>query len=760
MSDSSKPPITLPREQQAIRGKCFHPSGTFVEFPKEEIEQSIPARFEKIVRMYPDRLAVKMGDRALTYDQLNQAANRIAHAILKRLGLGSEPIVLLFEQGIDVIAAVLGVLKTGKFYVALDVSSPEERNASIVSDTGATLILTSSRNRDSAHKLAGTRGCVLYCDQIGAATSSENLAIAISQDGKTTISYTSGSTGAPKGVIETHRFRPHDALIYTHAIRISPDDRLSLLHSVSFGTAATNLYQSLLNGASLFPFDLKSEGINRLADWLKEEQITILHSPVASFREFALALSASDKFPRLRAIHLSGSSITQLDVNLYKSKLTERTSLVFHFGATEAGAIAMAVVDPTFSYPSSGTPAGYPLPGKQLMLLNEHNQEVGFGEIGEIAVKSPYLARGYWKNPQLTGAKFLLNPDGGVERTYLTGDLGRLRPDGFLIHLGRKDLMVKIRGYRVEIGEIERTLLSHPLIKDVGVVAWDREPEEKYLVGYVVARYPSAVTVSDLRNFLRNQLPDYMIPRIFVFLDSLPLTNGKLDRGALPKPEGQRPELGQAYGAPQSEIERTIASIWEEVLNIRPIGIHDNLFDLGGHSLSASQIVSRVIETFRLEVPLQKLFESPTVAQMAGWITEHPERMRREEDGVPVGTGALSLRPVPRDKELPLSFAQHRLWLLNQLEPDSPVYNEPKTVRFRGVLDVESLQKTLDTIMERHEVLRTTFSSVDGKPKQVIHTGARLDPRFDRSDKAYKGAAGGGLKADPQRVYLSSILHG
>ena len=632
MSDLSKSRAKLPPEQETIRAKCFHPTGTFIEFKKEEIEQSIPERFEKIVRMYPNRLAVKHGDRSLTYTQLNQAANGIARAILAKRGGGSEPIALLFEHGIDLITGIFGVIKSRKFYVALDPSSPPERLNYILEDCDAQLILTNSHNLGFARALSNNFRATLNVDESDDSFSFNNLGLSISPDDLAAIVYTSGSTGEPKGVVHTHRSSLHKLVDYVDDTGISADDGLTLIHSVSFGAAQTDILLSLLNGASLFPFDIKTEGIHILAESLKDEKITICHLPPTVFRQLAELLSNQGKPAKLRLIFLSGAPITQQDFDLYKKNLASETLLQIGMGSTETGGICCAFVDQTFSFPEEGAPVGYPCPGKKILLFDENGHEVGLGKMGVIAVKSRYLTTGYWNRPELTKATFLPDPNGANERIYLTADLGRLLPDGFLIHLGRKDMMVKIRGYRVELGEIERALLSHPDVKDAGVVAWDREPGEKYLVAYVVPGQDGNPTISDLREVLRRKLPDYMVPSAFMFLESLPLTNGKLDRTALPQPDRERPELVQPFVAPRHEIEHTLVDIWTEVLGLDQVGVHDNFFDLGGHSLAATRVVSQIIKQFQIEVALQSLFQSPTVSEMAVVITDHQAKALGEKD--------------------------------------------------------------------------------------------------------------------------------
>jgi len=311
---------------------------------------------------------------------------------------------------------------------------------------------------------------------------------------------------------------------------------------------------------------------------------------------------------------------------MYKSHFLSTTLFEIGLAMTEAGRICAATLDQTFLFPPEGSPVGYPVDGAEILFLNDAGCEVSAGEVGEIAVKGSCLALGYWKRPDLTRSSFRADGQGAAEHIYLTGDLGRMLPDGFVVHLGRKDLMVKIRGYRVDFSEAERALLEHPSIKDAGVRAWDREDGEKYLAAYVVALPGSQLNVSAIRKFLANRLPSYMMPSVFMFLESLPMTNRKLDRTGLPRPDRGRPNLDQPYIASSNEIETKLSLIWEALLDIRPVGIQDNFFDLGGHSLIAARVVSRVIESFQLELPVQTLFECPTIAAMALIIAQHKAR--------------------------------------------------------------------------------------------------------------------------------------
>ena len=592
-------------------------------FGVERMARSIPERFEDIVRRYPERLAVKMAGQELTYAQLNQAANRIAWAICERRGEAKESVALLFDHGIEVIAALLGALKAGKFYVVLEHSNPLQRLGHILEESESALLLTSEQHLALARGLKADDSRLLDIGDLAGSRRLENLNLAIAPRDFANIIYTSGSTGEPKGVIATHLNILDSHMVNPDAITILLDDRLSLLHSLSFHAAHGHLFQSLLNGAALFPFEVKSVGAHRLAEWLRVEQITMCHLPNSVFRQLAATLSGQTSLPSLRLIHLSGAPMTALDFHLYKEKFPCETQFEVSMGSTETTGICSAVIDRNFSFPLEGSPVGYPRRNKKVLLLDENGHEVLPGEIGEIAVKTRNMKPGYWRRPDLTKAKFRYGSPGDDEGIYLTGDLGKMLPDGFLIHLGRKDSLVKIRGNRIDIGEIEKPLLAHAQLEDAGIVPWDREDGETCLAAYVVARSEPGPTVDELRSYLGEKVPDYMIPSSFMFMKSLPSVSGKLDRKELPKPDGKRPALKQPYVEPMTDVERQLAQIWEEVLGVRPIGIHDNFFDLGGHSLAATRVVTRVLKKFQADLPVKTLFDSPAIAEMALVVAAH-----------------------------------------------------------------------------------------------------------------------------------------
>jgi amino acid adenylation domain-containing protein len=723
MNDLAKQGFKLSK-QQAIRDKCFHPSGRFIEYPKEDVETSITERFEKIVGQFPGRLAVKIRNRTLTYQELNQAANRLAHAILAQRGEAQEPIALLMEHDSPLIVAIVAVLKADKICVILDPSFPKARSAFLLKDSQAGLLITDSKNLSLAIEYAQDRCRFLNIDKLDSGHSIDNPGLSIAPDHFAFLVYTSGSTGQPKGVIQNHRNLLHDSRLYCNGLHICTDDRVALLYSCSASQGLKITFATLLNGAVLYPFDVRREGVADLSLWLNQEEITIYFSIPMIFRQFVGTLAEQETFPRLRIIQLGSDLVTLKELEEYQKHFSADTILIIRFGTTETGTLRRMFFNVETPLGEATVPVGYASEDTDIVLLDDEGKEVKFDAVGEIVVKSRYVSPGYWRRPDLTREKFFSDPNDADKRIYHTGDLGRLRSDGLLYHLGRKDFQLKIRGYRVEAGEIEAVLLAQDNVKEAIVATGKASTgaDSDRLIAYIVPFEKPLPSIPVLRRAAGMKLPAYMVPLDFVFLESLPLTpSGKVDRRSLPAPGNARPDLDVTYVVPQSDIEKQLAQIWEEMLDVHPIGIHDNFFDLGGHSLSATRLVSQVVKHFQLEIPLQSLFQSPTVSEMTTVITEHQERKLTKEHGGITGTTVCSLRPIPRDRESPFSFAQQRLWFLHQLEPDSPVYNQFKVLRLRGRLNREALQKALDTIVERHEVLRTTFSSVDDQLTHVIH---------------------------------------
>ena len=598
----------------------MRPTNPFVEFRKEDIEQSIANRFEQQARRYPQRLAVITKGQRLTYDELNGIANNVAHAVLARCDKGHEPVALLFKQGATLITALLGVLKAGKPFASVDLSLPNTRAMQILDALQSRLILTDGEHVDLAGKLAGDRSQILNLDELGGILSKENPGLSVSPNDIAYIHYTSGSTAAPKGVVWNQRNELFGIRVKTNELHVSAEDRVSLVRSNNVG-ATRDMFLALLNGAALLPFDLQEEGLAHLGDWLLEEDITIFTCVATIFRHAVQNAKRKENFPKIRLIHIGGEPLFRSDVELYRKHFSDQCIFVSRFSISETQAVSYYFVDKQTEITGERVPAGYALEGNEILLLDDDGKDIGVNKIGEIAVKSPYLAIGYWRQPELTRKKFLPDPKGGAARIYLTGDVGYMLPDGCLVHTGRKDFQRKFRGHRIEVSEIEMALHDIPDIAQAAVVHSDDARNGERLVAYVVPQPSKTLKVDQLRAALRETLPRHMLPSDFVVLDSVPLTaSGKIDRRALPPATKLRHTISGAFTAATTALEKVLANLWSEIIGIDEVGIHDDFFELGGDSIAAAQIVSEVNHIFPLKQPLKILFLTPTVAQLVGFV--------------------------------------------------------------------------------------------------------------------------------------------
>jgi amino acid adenylation domain-containing protein len=612
----AKMSLALPPKQQAIRDKCFHPSGTFIEFLQDEVEQSIPQRFETIVGRYPDRLAVKDQILSWTYNDLNRFANRVARLVLDRCGDETAPIALVADNDCRTIGAYLGLLKAGKIAVVIDPSDPRERAAHFLANSQARFLVSTTEHLEHARSFTERDEHVLCLAAMEGVLGESNVKLKLAPDATVQIIYTSGSTGQPKGVFLNHRRILYDVMEDINAAHTCPDDRMAQFRKLTFSWGIKDLFRGLLSGAAVLLYDLQRNGVTTLPAFLVDQGITIFRPSVSMYRQLVHELSNVRNLSPVRLLTLTDGAITAADVDAYKRLFPEECLLLHQYSCSEAGLLCFNFIDKKTEIATNIVPVGYPVPGKDIFLVDEQGAKITCDGIGEIVVRSRYVSSGYWSDKELSDAKFQTDPlsDG---RICLTGDLGRILSDGCLVHLGRKDLIHKIRGYRVELGEVERGLLSHPEVKEAAAAAWERGNGEKYFVGYLVTRSGANLKVGGITKFLRQKFPDYMIPSVFVFLDSLPLTNGKLDRSALPRPGHTRPNLEMAFAAPTSEIEHKITEIWSDVLGIVPVGIDDDFFDLGGHSLLAVKLFARLDEAFGRLLPLSVLFEAPTIRALA-----------------------------------------------------------------------------------------------------------------------------------------------
>jgi amino acid adenylation domain-containing protein len=590
---------------------------------EDQLDASVVQRFEEQVRRAPDRLALHTAREDWTYGSLNRAANRVAARVLELTGPRPEPVAIMMDSDAPMIAAILGVLKARMIYVPVDTSLPDARRRFIVDDSQARVIITDCRNRASAEGSAARACRVISFEDCDPSDTGPDPGLAISPDTPTWIIYTSGSTGQPKGVVQTHRNVAQYVKTYTKGFRISPDDRFSLLFAFSVNGAAHDMFSALLNGAALFPLNVKQTGVGPLAAWLTEHEITIYSSVPTIFRHFLDTLTGSVEFPHLRVIKLIGEPTSPRDVERFKARFSRDCVLVNRLGSTETGTIRWFFINKDTPIEGNVVPVGGPAEDHEVLLLDEAGAEVEPGSVGEIAVRSRYLTPGYWRRPDLTARAFL--PVSGAERVYRTGDVGRLLPGGRLLCLGRKDLQVKIRGHRIEPAEIELALAGAPGVREAVVAVRNSARGEAQLVGYVVPDPSRGPTVTALRRHLAATLPPYMIPSDYIMLDRFPVaSNGKVDRRALPAPNRARPALDQRYVAPRTAIEAILADIWAEILERDRVGVDDDFFDLGGDSLLAALAMARIGDAFQIELPVVSLFEAPSVAAMALALVQTP----------------------------------------------------------------------------------------------------------------------------------------
>jgi amino acid adenylation domain-containing protein len=540
------------------------------------------------------------------------------------------------------VAAILGTLKAGKVYLPLEPRFPAARLRQIFGASGAGVVIFDSAHQQQAAQLAPAPGAQIDLDRAADQHPHTAPARSVGPDDICYVLYTSGSTGQPKGVYQNHRNVLHHIRQHTHALHITPSDRVALLAPFSAAASIHPLLGALLNGAALCPFDVKEHGAHCLAPWLSAQRITLYHSVPAVFRQVAGALGPGPNLPHLRLIRLGGDQVLPGDVDFFRKHFAPGSILVVSFGASETHTVCWHWLDRQTAVPAEVVPIGRAVEGAEVLVLDETGEPVRAGEVGEIAVRSRHIALGYWNDPERTRASFG-DADAEGRRTYRTGDLGRQLPDGCLVHMGRKDLRVKIRGQAVDLAEVEAALAALMPVSEVAVAAPPDRNGQPRLVGYVVAAADGLVSPGALRAGLARTLPDFMVPSAFVRLDALPRTpNGKVDRQALPPPGDDGHEGGWEYVAPRTpleerltgpaksqgraesgfhtpprtELERAVAAVWADLLGVRTIGVHDDFFVLGGHSLLAARMIDQVGRSLGLKLELADLYRSPTVAAL------------------------------------------------------------------------------------------------------------------------------------------------
>ena len=665
---------------------------------------------EAQVARTPDATAVIFGSDSLSYDRLNRRANQLARH-LRACGAGPGARIATFlDRSAEMVVAWLAILKAGAAYVPLDPDYPQERLRFMLDDSAASVLVTTGRWRPLVPPCAAVVSLDDDREKI-AEYSDVNLPSDATEDWLAHVIYTSGSTGRPKGVCIPHRAVRRLAFDTT-CCTITKSDRVSQTANAAFDGATFEVWGALLNGACLVgvPREVVLSPID-LARVVREQRITVLFLTTAVFHMVAAADPRA--FAGVGAVFTGGEAMNPRAARDVR-EAGPPGRLVNAYGPTENAVFTTCHVVEDVAAGAATVPIGRPIDRTEVHVLDERFEPAPPGTAGELCTGGEGLADGYWDRPDVTAAHFIPHPfsDQPGARLYRTGDRARLLADGTFEFLGRLDQQVKVRGHRIEPGEIEAALLQHPAVAEALVIVREDRPGEKQLIAYLRHTGKARPSATELRAFVADRLPAYMIPSAFVVLDSLPLTaGGKVDRRALPVPPSSRPALAQAYVAARTPIEDVLTTLWASLLGVSEVGVHDDFLELGGHSLLAAQLMARINDTFAASLPLRTIFERPTVALMAEQLATIDR----------VGSAALApLVKATRGAPLPLAYSQEQVWFLNELEPGNLAYNFQALIRFTGALDVAALERTLEEIVHRHEILRTAFVTVDDRPAQTI----------------------------------------
>jgi amino acid adenylation domain-containing protein len=677
--------------------------------------------FENQVARTPEAVAIVFDDSQVTYWELNELANRLAHH-LQKLEVRPETLVGLYlEQSVEMVVGLLGILKAGCAYVPLDPEYPTERLEFMLRDTALQVLVTQS----ALSQRLSNPGQVVYLDgdrkivEKGAdrnpvsLTQAKNLAY---------VMYTSGSTGQPKGVCVTHR-----AVIRlvrgTSYAKFSSEEVFLQLAPLGFDASTFEIWGALLHGARLVVLTAQQPTLDEIGEAIRLYQITSLWLTAVVFH-----IMVSERIEALKPLRqlLAGGDVLSLSHVETARRELNGCRLINGYGPTEGTTFSCCYEVPLEDALGDTVPIGRPISNTTIYILDAHQQPVPIGVRGELYIGGDGLARGYWNRPELTADKFVPHPftNQSGARLYQTGDWARYRPDGHIEFLGRMDNQVKIRGYRIELSEIEATLEQQESVRQAIVLARETALGDKQLVAYVIPAKKGAPANEELRAKLAARLPDYMIPNLYVLLEAFPLTpNGKVDRKALPPPVWKKRGRTGTTVTPRTHTEKKLAEIWCQLLGLEEVTIHDHFFALGGHSLLAMRLSTRIHLVLGVNFPISEIFEAPTLESLAKRI-----------EALPIGSDPLPLLPLTEQVSQtasPASYAQERMWFLQQSTPTSAVYNQSFVLRVRGNLQVEALQCSLQALEERHEPLRTTFALAVDRVEQHVQPASEFPLRLE-----------------------------
>ncbi|MFC0215899.1 amino acid adenylation domain-containing protein [Paenibacillus chartarius] len=681
---------------------------TAADYPAD---QTVHGWFEEQAGRTPDAVAVVFGGQRVTYGQLNDNANRLAHALIRHGVAPDQPVGIMADRSIEYVTGVLAVLKAGGAFVPIDPDYPEDRASYMLDNSGAKLLLTQLQLVGKASTIAGKeRELLLLQPELYAAESARNPNAGAASGSLLYVIYTSGTTGRPKGVMLEHKNLVNLLAFEFQKTNVSYNGKVLQYTTISFDVCYQEIFSTLLSGGTLHLIDNDTKrSVEKLTAYVTQEEIPVLFLPVSFLKFVFNEQEYVDMFPScVRHIITAGEQLVV--PNRLRTYLRERgVTLHNHYGPSETHVVTTLTMSSEEDIAELPT-IGRPISNTSIHIVSNGLQLQPVGIVGELYIAGDSVGRGYIGNDELTAEKFTESPFRTGERMYRTGDLARWLPDGEIEFLGRIDHQVKIRGHRIELGEIESRLLNHASVTEAAVLAYDDGKGGKYLCAYVAAA--EQLTAAELREHVLAALPDYMVPSYFIQLPKLPLTpNGKTDRRALPLPEGG-PNGGEAFVEPRNELERTLAAIWSDVLGVERVGIRDNFFTLGGHSLKAMMLVSRMNKQCETDVPLKVLFERPTIEALSAYMSGSDAEASAAPSSIP---------RAPVQQFYPVSSAQKRMFVLSQLSGVHTGYNIPGVFILEGELDLNRFQSAMEKLVDRHESLRTSFEVVNGEPVQRVH---------------------------------------
>ncbi|MEJ2735565.1 MAG: amino acid adenylation domain-containing protein [Anaerolineae bacterium] len=686
----------------------------------EPRHEPITAVFASWLNPPTERVAIQKGDRTWTYSELGKSAHALARALVIQ---GVEPgdvVAVSGGRSFGLIASMVGVFLSGGVLLNLDRYLPRRRQEIMLEEAKAKWLLYIGTPLPADDWMWESLTVVrvdpdtAQAIELNQRMPPEGISLPeVAPQDAAYLFFTSGSTGVPKGVLGCHKGLAHFLSWQRQTFDIGPSDRSAQLTGLSFDVVLRDIFTPLTSGATLcLPEDDAILDPARLLPWMERQRITMFHTVPSLAQSWLSDAPPAVSLRDVRLVFFAGEPLTETLVHRWRETWPESAGIVNLYGPTETTLAKCYFRVPSMPLPGV-QPVGSPLPETQALILAENDQLCGIGEPGQIVLRTPFRSLGYINASEENQRRFVQNPFRSDQEdvVYYTGDRGRYRPDGTLDILGRVDHQVKIRGVRIELGELETVLGQHPGVWESVALVREETPGDKRLVAYVTPKPDHTLTTSGLHSYLKQKLPDAMVPSAFVILDTLPLTpNGKVDRRALPEPDWQRLVREQGFEPPRTPFEEALAGIWAQILGIEQVGVHDDFFVLGGHSLLAAQVVSRLRDTLHIELPLRSLFDTPTIAglaELAGGQTQ-------------IAMPVPAIEPYSRDRDLPLSLAQEPLWFIDQLEPGNPAYNLSYAVRLKGRLDVGALQRSLNEIVRRHESLRTNLAVANGQPVQIV----------------------------------------